>query len=85
MWFGSDGVRATVHYDGTANLYLQADGRKRFTLLPPNAARAPPPPRWHGSSRQAQQTELGAVDWAAHGIAPLEATLQPGTSYMPAF
>ena len=87
MWFGSDGVRATVHYDGTANLYLQADGRKRFTLLPPNAARALRLyPRWHGSSRQAQQTELGAVDWAAHGIAPLEATLQPGdVLYMPAF
>ena len=87
MWFGSDGVRATVHYDGTANLYLQADGRKRFTLLPPNAARALRlHPRWHGSSRQAQQTELGAVDWAAHGIAPLEATLGPGdVLYMPAF
>ena len=77
-----DGV-ATVHYDGTANRYLQADGQ-RFTP-PSNAARAPPAPR-HGSSRQAQQTELGAVDWAAHGIAPLEATLQPGdVLYMPAF
>ena len=87
MWFGGDGVRATVHYDGTANLYLQADGRKRFTLLPPNAARALRlHPRWHGSSRQAQQTELGAVDWAAHGIAPLEATLQPGdVLHVPAF
>ena len=55
MWFGSPGVTAALHYDDLNNLYMQAYGEKRFTLLPPSAHREMQVhPRWHQSTRQAQ-------------------------------
>ena len=56
MWLGQDGaVSAAVHYDLQHNVFLQASGRKRFSLLPPGSHRTVQlHPRWHGSQRQGQ-------------------------------
>ena len=59
MWLGqAGGVSAAVHYDLQHNIFLQASGSKRFTLLPPSTHHLLRlHPRWHGSQRQSQGSE----------------------------
>lgn len=55
LWLGTTGVSTAAHFDREHNLFLQAYGSKRFTLLPPSVhRRLRLHPRWHGSRRQAQ-------------------------------
>ena len=56
LWIGQDGgVSAAMHYDLQHNIFVQASGMKRFSLLPPKLhSFLQLYPRWHGSRRQAQ-------------------------------
>jgi len=55
IWLGAEGVSTAAHYDVSHNLFLQADGKKTFILVPPEAHRTMKlHPAWHGSRRQSQ-------------------------------
>lgn len=43
LWLGRPGVVTYMHYDAAYNFFFQLRGRKRFRLLPPNAAMYPFP------------------------------------------
>lgn len=36
VWFGEPGVKATIHYDGVENVFVQLYGEKTLTLWPPH-------------------------------------------------
>jgi hypothetical protein len=36
LWVGRAGIITSTHYDATYNFFVQLQGRKRFTLFPPN-------------------------------------------------
>ena len=81
-WFGQAGVTATSHIDSEHNLFVQADGSKRFTLFPPAAHRRMRLyPVWHTRARQAQADLADAVadaDADADGGGGWQVTLRPG-------
>ena len=67
-WIGQAGVRATSHIDHEHNLFVQADGSKRFTLFPPAAHRRMRLyPVWHARARQAQSDLDADADDADDG------------------
>ena len=36
LWIGRHGITTHTHYDATFNFFVQLQGKKRFTLIPPN-------------------------------------------------
>jgi hypoxia-inducible factor 1-alpha inhibitor (HIF hydroxylase) len=40
VWMGKPGLITHTHYDAQHNFFVQLQGRKRFTLLPPHATAA---------------------------------------------
>ena len=55
MWIGQSGASAAMHYDLQHNLFLQASGSKKFSLLSPTYhSLLQLYPRSHGSQRQGQ-------------------------------
>lgn len=38
LWLGRKGIVTATHYDASHNFFFQLHGRKRFTLMPPNAS-----------------------------------------------
>jgi len=82
LWFGAAGVSAATHFDLSHNLFVQASGRKTFSLLPPSAHRlARLHPIWHGS-HLAARTRLSPAEVTAAG--GFEVTLDAGdVLYLP--
>lgn len=36
LWIGRRGITTHTHYDATFNFFVQLQGKKRFTLIPPS-------------------------------------------------
>ena len=85
LWMAAPGMTTPAHYDGAHNCFVQVRGAKAFTLLPPAAWRALHLyPRVHPSSRQAPESEWGALELAPLGA--LRVTVRAGDLlYIPPF